>query len=221
MSYISVFSTRGRSPPLRKSFILLPCASVIRLVALTTQAHQVVEVIRLVWSLISRQYVMHRRRRHNLAFGYTPLTLVVITTQRLRSQPQPSTTLVVHAYHLLFPRIRKPGQAFAQSGKEGMGFVERSRQPHPVRFFSQHNNITGFFYHVQSFTIILYHLLSFTIIFYPILFETPMKKPPFQLASVNYGLLFNRSANDNSPSLFLCKRSYSLIAFSNLSISEK
>lgn len=127
MSYISVFSTRGCSPPLRKSLILPRCASMMRLVTLTAQAHQVAQVVRLVWPLVRRQYVMHRRRWHDLAFGCTPLTLVVITTQCLRSQPQPSTTLVVHAYHLLVPRIRKPGQAFARSGKEGMGFVERNQ----------------------------------------------------------------------------------------------
>lgn len=166
MSYISVFSTRGCSPPLRKSFILLPCASVIRLVTLTAQAHQVVEVVRLIWPLVRRQYVMHRRRWHDLAFGCTPLTLIVITTQCLRSQPQPSTTLVVHAYHLQFPRIRKPGQAFARSGKEGMGFVERNQQCYLSALslsitISQVSSIM--FNHLLSFSIIYYHLLSFTI----------------------------------------------------------
>lgn len=169
MSYISVFSTRGCSPPLRKSLILPRCASMMRLVTLTAQAHQVAQVVRLVWPLVRRQYVMHRRRWHDLAFGCTPLTLVVITTQCLRSQPQPSTTLVVHAYHLLVPRIRKPGQAFVRSGKEGMGFVERNQQCYLSALslsitISQVSSIM--FNHLLSFSIIFYHLQSFSILGY-------------------------------------------------------
>lgn len=73
----------------------------MRLVTFPAQADQVVQVVCLIRELIRRQDMMHCRSRYNLSFGRTPLALVMITRESLRSQVQPPRAFIIHVHHSL------------------------------------------------------------------------------------------------------------------------